>query len=154
MKILFLDIDGVVNCKDTFTQTKRPGPYPLDSYMAFLVGRIQLETGCKVVLSSAWRLHPEGIQNVSERVVELLDITPSVKWDGVPKFARGHWWKNHELRGDEINAWLEKHPEVEKYAILDDSLDFYDNQPLFRTTWEKGLTDEIAEQVIQHLGRV
>ncbi len=151
MKVLFLDIDGVVNCQSTFTQTKRPGPYPLDSYMAFLVGRIQLQTGCEVVLSSSWRHHPDGVKNVSDRVVKLLDKTvDSVKYDGVPRVSRGSVWK-HSIRGDEVNEWLKKHPEVEVYAILDDSSDFYDDQPLFRTNWSTGLTDEIAEAVIKHL---
>lgn len=150
MKVLFLDVDGVVNKRENFDPALNPGPFPIDAYCAFLVGRIQLQTGCDVVLSSSWRHSPEGVKNVSERVVELLDTTPDVKWDGVKRFARGHEWP-HELRGDEVNAWLEKHPEVEKYAILDDSSDFYDDQPLFRTSWKVGLTDEIAEAVINHL---
>lgn len=151
MKVLFLDIDGVVNSRDS-TNFKN-SLWPLDPYKAFLVGRIQLQTGCEVVLSSSWRHHPEGVENVSKRIVELLDKTPTVKWDGVKRFARGREWP-HELRGDEVNAWLKKHPEVEVYAILDDDSDFYDDQPLFLTTFEHGLTDEIAEQVIEHLGRI
>lgn len=135
MKVLFLDIDGVVNKQENFDRSKNPGPYPLDSYCAFLVGRIQLQTGCEVVLSSSWRNHPDGVQNVSERVVKLLDKTP---------YLSG-------IRGDEVQAWLNKHPEVEKYAILDDDSDFHDHQPLFKTSFKEGLTDEIAQQVIDHL---
>lgn len=89
---------------------------------------------------------------MSERVVRLLDKTGYHKWDGVIRHARGRDWP-HELRGDEINDWLAKHPEVDKYAILDDDSDFYDDQPLFKTTFKDGLTDEIAEAVIEHLGR-
>ena len=149
-KILFLDVDGVINSLST---TNFHDLYPIDPYMAFLVGRIQLQTGCEVVLSSSWRYHPEAMQNVSKRVVELLDKTPDVEWDGVVRHARGRDWL-YELRGDEVNAWLAEHPEVEKYAILDDNSDFYDNQPLFQTTFKDGLTDEIAEKVIEHLGRI
>lgn len=135
MKVLFLDVDGVLNSQET---TNFKDLYPIDQYMAFLVGRIQLQTDCEVVLSSSWRNHPEGFKNVSERVVKLLDKTPNIA----------------TFRGDEIKAWLAEHPEVEKYAILDDDNDFYDDQPLFKTTFAKGLTDEIAEAVIEHLGRV
>lgn len=140
MKALFLDIDGVVNKMENFNPSRKPGPYPLDAYCAFLVGRIQLQTGCEVVLSSSWRNHPEGVQNVSERVVRLLDKTPAL--DGI--------------RGDEIQAWLDKYPEFDKYAILDDDMDFYVHQApnFFKTTFEEGLTDEIAEAVINHLGRI
>lgn len=137
MKVLFLDVDGVLNSRNT---TNFHELYPIDSYMAFLIGRIQLQTGCEVVLSSSWRNHPEGVQNVSKRVVELLDKTPYL--DGI--------------RGDEVQAWLDKHPEVDKYAILDDDMDFYVYQApnFFRTTFQDGLTDEIANAVIEHLGKI
>lgn len=140
MKVLFLDIDGVVNKQDNFDRSKGMGPYPIDSYCAFLVGRIQLQTGCEVVLSSSWRLHPEGVQNVSERVVRLLDKTPCLSG----------------IRGDEVQAWLDKYPEFDKYAILDDDSDFHDHQKphFFKTSFKEGLTDDIAEAVIEHLGRI
>ena len=140
MKVLFLDIGGVVNKRENYDRSKNTGPYPIDSYCAFLVGRIQLQTGCEVVLSSSWRHHPEGVQNVSERVVRLLDKTP---------YLPG-------IRGDEVQAWLDKYPEFDKYAILDDDMDFYVYQAphYFKTRFEDGLTDEIAEAVIEHLGRI
>ena len=34
-----------------------------------------------------------------------------------------------------------------RYAILDDGTDFRPGQPLFKTTWDTGLTDEIAAEV-------
>lgn len=152
MKVLFLDIDGVVNKQENFNPTNKPGPFPIDSYCAFLVGRIKLSTGCEVVLSSSWRYHAEACQIVSERVVELLDrTTTNYEWDGKPITARGTTYVHHEIRGDEVNEWLSRHPEVTKYAILDDESDFYDDQPLFQTTFKDGLTDEIAEAVIEYL---
>lgn len=147
MKVLFLDIDGVVNSQDT---TNFKELWPLDKYMAFLVGKIQLYTDCEVVLSSSWRHHPDAVAIVEKNIVKLLDKTPRVNWDGNIRTARGREWP-HELRGDEVNAWLEKHPEVTKYAILDDDNDFYDDQPLFKTSFKTGLTDEIAQQVIEYL---
>lgn len=136
-KILFLDIDGVVNSVNNFNP-KNTTMYPLDRYCAFLVGRIQLQTGCKVVLSSSWRHNPEAVQEVSTNVVELFDITGD----------------EGKYRGDEVQAWLDRHQEVTKYAILDDDMDFYVYQApnFFKTRFmEEGLTDEIAEAVIKHL---
>jgi hypothetical protein len=138
VKVLFLDIDGVVNKKNNFNPSSKMGLYPIDAYCAFLVGRIQLATGCQVVLSSSWRHHPDGVKNVSERVVELLDVTPVLD--------SGH-------RGDEVNAWLKAHPECTDYAILDDDIDFHNDQHLFKTTFEEGLTDEIANRVIAYFNR-
>ena len=136
-KILFLDIDGVVNKQENFDRSKGLGPYPIDSYCAFLVGRIQIHTNCSVVLSSSWRHHPDGVKAVKEKIVDIIDITP---------YLPGK-------RGDEIRAWLAEHPEVKKYAILDDDSDFYQDQPLFKTSFTSGLTDSIAENVIEYLGR-
>lgn len=138
MKILFLDIDGVVNSADS---TNFKGSlWPLDPYKAFLVGKIQDVTGCEVVLSSSWRHHPEGIAEVEKRIVPILDITPN---------------DEHGFRGAEVQAWLDKNPEVTKYAILDDDMDFYAYQApnFFKTRFmQEGLTDEIAQAVIDHLG--
>lgn len=134
MKVLFLDVDGVINSSST---TGFKDLYPIDPYMAFLVGKIQLDTDCEVVLSSSWRHHPDGVAVVEKRVVKVLDKTPHV--DGI--------------RGDEVNAWLAEHPEVVCYAILDDDSDFYPDQPLFKTTFGTGLTEDIARQVTEYLNR-
>jgi len=152
-KVLFLDIDGVVNKQDNWDRSKGLGPFPIDSYCAFLVGRIQIATGCDVVLSSSWRHHPEAIEKVRENIVPLIGITPTLmkKYDP-PVFARGRNW-DYSLRGDEVEAWLMKYPEVTEYAILDDDSDFYDDQPLFKTSFKTGLTEEIANQVIEHLNK-
>jgi hypothetical protein len=145
-KILFLDIDGVVNNKDTFH--KYPNAhYPLDQYCAFLVGKIQLETGCEVVLSSSWRHHEESVEQIKQRVVPLIDITGSCSC---------------RIRGCEIHNWLQKNLEGfnstykgdYRIAILDDDSDMllWQKDHFFKTSFESGgLTDEIATEVITHL---
>lgn len=134
MKVLFLDIDGVLNSRSS-TNFKN-NLWPIDYYMAFMVGKIKLDTGCEVVLSSSWRLHPDGFRIVNDTIVELFDKTPS---------ALGGF------RGEEIKSWLSDHPEVTKYAILDDDSDFYPDQPLFKTSFESGLTEDIAKSVTDYL---
>lgn len=132
MKILFLDIDGVLNCKTT--SQRHQGFIGIDPYMALLVDRICQATGAQIVLSSNWRLWEESRKEV-KRFADFIDVTP--KLEGI--------------RGDEIEAWLALHPEVETYAILDDDSDFHPHQPLFKTSWETGLTEEISKQVIGFL---
>lgn len=136
MKVLFLDIDGVVNSRDS--TVFKNSLWPLDPYKAFLIGKIQLDTGCEVVLSSSWRHHSDGVAQVEERIVKLLDKTPDLPGG---------------IRGNEISQWLRQHPEVDTYAILDDDSDMLALQKpnFFKTTFETGLTDEIAKQVIEHL---
>jgi len=107
-----------------------------------LVQRIIKETGCKVVLSSTWRLYPEAREHVKKNVCHFIDCTkrldPSSKRGGVD-------------RGYEVEEWLERHPAVSQYAIIDDDADFHPYQWLFKTTFEKGLTEDIAQAVIDHL---
>lgn len=144
MKTLFLDMDGVCNSEQSFR--KAPHEYnPIDPYMAFLVGKIQLQTGCQVVLSSAWRHHADSIKIIEQRVVKLFDKTPASWYDR----ENDH----HSTRGEEIQKWLDAHPEVTRYAILDDDSDMLETQKpnFFKTSWEEGLTQEIAEAVITHL---
>ena len=143
--MLFLDIDGVVNNKATFQKGEL---WPIDKYCAFLVGRIQLETDCKVVLSSAWRHHPDAIEECSKRIVPIFDKTPSLSCT--------------RLRGVEIYDWIEKNVPYQerkeggsfRYAILDDDSDMllWQKDHFFQTSFEDGgLTDAIALKVIEHL---
>lgn len=165
MKIVFLDVDGVLNCADFFktAQTARDlSPREVDPYKVLLLHRIVEATGAKVVVSSSWRLHPEGLANVKKWVdPHYLDRTP--------RHAR------FEDRHAEIREWLEKnkpqcnwtlgigytcqrgycpgHP-IEKYAILDDDIHagIGHGKNFFKTEWYgEGLTDEIAQKVIEHL---
>lgn len=142
--ILFLDIDGVVNCAST--QQRHRGYIGIDPYMAFLVGKIVLDTGCKVVLSSTWRcFHDDGIEEISKQVTPIQDATPKPWYNKETE--------RHSTRGEEIQAWLDQHPEVERYAILDDDTQILESQEpnWFRTFWLTGITPEIAEQVTKHL---
>lgn len=136
MKILFLDIDGVVNCKTT--NQRHRGFIGIDPYLAFLIGKIVLDTECKVVLSSSWRKSPDGIEEVQSQVTQIFDTT-GVCCSGI--------------RGVEIYNWLQKHKEVTKYAILDDEGDMllWQKDNFFQTSWETGITPEIAQKVTDHL---
>ncbi len=136
MKILFLDIDGVVNCDKT-VQTH--GSWlGIDPYMSLLVNRICEATGAKVVLSSTWRLDESSRDEVRNRVINFVDVTPD--------FPRA-------MRGYEIKKWLDSHSAIDKYAILDDTDDMLPEQQdsFFQTSFKVGLTDEIARDVINHL---
>lgn len=139
MKILFLDVDGVLNSQDTMT--KDPSAFfPIDAYMAFLVGRIQLNTGCQIVLSSSWRHNEESVSHIEKRVSQLFGMTPDLPG---------------KSRGDEITEWLSHHPDVSNYAILDDDMDagIGHGRHFFKTTFLNGLTTEIGEEVTQFLNR-
>jgi hypothetical protein len=148
MKVLFLDIDGVCNSETAIhngdVKLKGSKANHIDAYMAFLVGKIKLDTACEVVLSSSWRHSEDDIKFINERVVKLLDRTP---FSGE--------CNSGGVRGKEIQAWLDAHPDVTHYAILDDDSDMLETQKsnFFQTTWKDGLTTEIAYKVIDHLNK-
>lgn len=145
LKILFLDIDGVCNHQKTRERQGDTSFIGINPAMADRVRRIIAETGCKVVLSSSWRLFPDSKAWVEKMVCELFDVTPDLQ--------RGAVW-GMVYRGFEIKQWLDAHPGTKQYAILDDSYDFLWGQHLFRTTWAEGLTDEITDNVISHLNSI
>lgn len=157
MKILFLDIDGVVNCQTTAQRHR--GAIGIDPYLALLVDRIVHATGCKIVLSSTWRLWEQGREEVRKQVGEFIDVTPSF----LRSMEHGGFITRDEYdgkggytscaRGYEIQDWLDRHPEITRYAILDDDSDMLARQipNFFKTTWKEGITDEISKAVITHL---
>lgn len=141
VKLLFLDIDGVVNSYRT--KQRFGGFIGIDPELAAKVKRIINETGCKVVLSSTWRLDEKSQNHVKEKVCNFIDVTPAF-----PGLA---------IRGTEVKHWIDHHPEVfgekvTRYAILDDNDDFIDGQPLFLTRFATGITDDVADAVIKYLG--
>ncbi|MES2060199.1 MAG: HAD domain-containing protein [Patescibacteria group bacterium] len=132
MKIIFLDIDGVLNSN----QSKGLDPrFPIDPHLASHIERIKENTGAEIVLSSSWRHSDEGISAVEKYIGKIHDITPTV---------------DNGFRGDEINAYLDNHPNITQHAIIDDSSDFHPDQPLFQISAEEGLTEEVADDIAAH----
>lgn len=144
-KYLFLDIDGVCNSQETITKDPHQH-FPIDKYMAFLVGKIVLDTGCVVVLSSAWRHHDESVAEIEKRITPIFAKTSS---------------NGTGIRGTEIHDWLSKNVKGFsstyegdfKIAILDDDSDMliWQQPHFFQTSFKTGLTEEIANAVINHL---
>jgi hypothetical protein len=136
IKVIFLDIDGVLNtCK---TVERWRGLIGIDAALAHRFAQLQQETSASVVLSSTWRLFRNWKSTMrTNGVLGVIDRTPDL-----PGCARG----------EEIEAWMAGHPEVCVYAILDDETDLLPHQPHFKTSFFKGgLTESIARRVRAHL---
>ena len=136
MKVLFLDIDGVVNSTASLKRNRRL----IDPHLASIVRNIASAIpDLKIVLSSSWRYLQDGREVVEKRIVRCFDITPTLQDITL--------WRGHE-----IQAWLNEHPEVEKYAILDDEDDMLPHQMpnFFRTSNEIGITQELANRIVVH----
>ncbi|HEY6383327.1 MAG TPA: HAD domain-containing protein [Pseudolabrys sp.] len=91
---------------------------------------------CKGRSHSDWRHDPAGLFSARYWRIRYADVVPDL-----PKRSRG----------DEICAWLRKHPEVKRYAVIDDDDDQLDDLPLFQPSSSIGLTQKIANGVSRYL---
>ena len=144
MKVLFLDIDGVLNTPKSIRQY---GVDYIDPILVALVSNIVGATGAKIVLSSTWRLQMKDLEIVQAALADyFLDLHSATLDLGLdaPGCERFH----------EIKCWLAAHPEATRFAILDDFADAADETlaaSFFSADENRGLTAAIAQDVIAHL---
>lgn len=134
-KVIFLDIDGVLVTARAFVANRaykrRRRNREFDSVGAGIIRAACLDCGAKIVISSTWRFNAimdgtgkgmEGILYNRLKKHKLLEFVHS-DWRTVDlyRFSSG-------VRGDEIKEWLDRHPEVSKYAIIDDDSDMLPEQ--------------------------
>lgn len=117
------------------------------------LARILLETGASVVVSSAWRhggylnqgsrLHDELAEKGEDGALVLsriIGITPDL------------WREPGNIRGNEIQRWIDEHEYTGAFVIVDDDSDMGHLAPyLVQTSFETGLTREIADEIIRRL---
>lgn len=151
MKVIFLDIDGVLNHEKHYKwlmETDEPTPlqrvYPYSEFnpeSCRLLKEIIWETGAQIVVSSSWRLDGEARLNIL------------FKFFGLPRIYSTTPCLN-TARGIEIGAWLAAHPEVTNYVILDDDEDMNIEQiPFFIKTnpYGSGLDEDVKERAVRIL---
>lgn len=117
MKVLFLDIDGVLN-SFKYDLHRVEGEGNIDVTRLPLLKRIVDATGAQIVLSSSWRKYWEKEDNFDPIGAELEAVFGQFGleiYDKTPFLPIGS-------RVHEIMAWLEEHTgEVEAFAVLDDT---------------------------------
>ena len=140
MKVIFLDFDGVlVLKKDEDIET-------FDHDCCSCLREIIIQTRCKLVLSSTWRLFPSDVRRMF-CMLKAYGITPQDFLGKTPLRDR---------RDEEIEAFLKKHTAIEQYIILDDSESefegrFFDRLILTQPT--SGITPQIMSECIEKLNR-
>lgn len=156
MKIIFLDFDGVLNSRafeNAYPPAQSVGLAPNDRWIhaidpaaVELLNGVVRGSGAKVVISSTWR-RGFPIEKIRAFLVtrgfegEVIDVTPSHVRAGAQ-------------RGDEIQAWLDNHPEVTAFVILDDVDDMaHLLDRLVRTDIATGLRAEHCTKALELLSR-
>lgn len=159
-KILFLDIDGVLNTKWWYTQMDRNTPrdkygYAFDPNAVANLKRIIDETGADIVISSSWKSFglTELIDMWQERNLPglIIGITPNSVSDELLLNADIDSIELFHIRGEEIMQWLANHrKQVSNYAIIDDMDNMLPEQQshFVHVNPEIGITKKDADRVI------
>lgn len=152
--VLFLDVDGVLNFEDAHTTIGRAKIEPR------CVEALNLVLGIakpRIIVSSSWRyLVIEGAMTVKgfEHLLNSHGVMCRNLVDGITRpderDVTGVRW---EPRANQIADWLAAHPDVTRYAILDDGdheftargMRFVQTDPM------AGLTLDDAEKVLKLL---
>lgn len=121
MKVIFLDIDGVLVTRNSIIYQYLN--FPDDTSIRFSkkavknLNKLIRLTKAKIVISSTWRLFHslEELKNIIKKqgirgeIISTTSVEKATIEEGIP-------------RGQKISDWLEQHPEVEQYVIIDDDI--------------------------------
>ena len=159
MKVIFLDIDGVLNSSNYFDETSDvfynyidylDEKYELEKWLIqidmnklYLLKEIIDRTNSKVVVSSSWRnlkYYTFIEEYLINKGIPIIDTTKSL----------------NNKRGLEIKTYLMEHPEITNYIIIDDDIfPDYDEELLFNLIhtnfYNDGLNDDNYEDAIYKL---
>ncbi len=157
-KIIFLDIDGVLNSQLFYTSGRhstRRAEFrnDIDPESVKLLNELIKETGAKVVVTSTWRQGRsiEELQSILEHnefVGEVIGKTDNLR-------------SEHCLRGNEILKWIKDNENIvgcsysdyRHYIILDDDSDmlYWQRNNLFLTDGYCGLTPNLVYKASRFL---
>lgn len=153
MKVIFLDVDGVLNSDEYIKGTIKSNIQGIEKHVDVekikLLRQAIVQTNAKVVLTSSWRL-----TKMAQELIKLL-ITYGIYADSTP-YIRNE-------RGLEIKQWLADNQNVEDFVILDDEIfDSYDEGLMKKLVkisngnghnFGEGLLPKDIDEIIKRLGR-
>lgn len=170
MKVIFLDVDGVLKEEDYGEEFK-------DECFARLK-KIVDATGAEIILSSSWRIHYWQLAENGYKPPEhwseddseaFLDLYNHFEKYGLKVAGRTDYTRHSgpPSRPDEIRRWIVDKEELESFCIIDDD-DFYEWEWLSQflvitrvrkntedrfNIWQRTLSDADVERAIRILNR-
>jgi hypothetical protein len=142
MKIIFLDIDGVLTSeksRDLSRNWKSFSPESMET-LNYITGI----SGAKVVITSTWRIK-----------YDQEELSKIFKSQGISADIIGCTRNLGLERGIEIDEWLKRHKgKIESFVIIDDGSDMdMHSDRLVMTTFREGLRQRHIELVLEQLER-
>lgn len=114
MKLIFLDIDGVLVTDRTLRAFTKKLGNPFDPYCVTQLNKLIEKTEAKLVVSSTWRMgrtlkEMQNVLTLNGVIGKCIGMTPVL----------------HVHRGLEIQKWLDEHTDAlwQEICILDDDSD-------------------------------
>lgn len=124
---IFLDIDGVLNTRTTVQRTPDGYTGIDDARVAILASSIKKYGGGYIILISDWKSFRISEEDYSYLVSKLGKFGLQIA---------GKTTDHYNHRGEGIINYLEEHPEIDEFVVLDDNkFDFQDYPRL----WERVL---------------
>lgn len=152
MKVIFLDIDGVLNSDeyiDLIKGKEMTAENEIDMEKVRLLEQAINQTGARVVLTASGRYAQVGryLRKVLSQRAIFTDVTPYM----------------NNIRGLEIKEWLSQNSDVEDFVILDDEIfESYDEELLSKLikisngngrNLGEGLLQKDIDEIVNRLGK-
>lgn len=145
MNVIFLDFNGILDTYDNLDVIDHGNLMRLKKLVELFNAKIVISSSLKntyYYTGHYGKLLQEIIDTLLENGIDVIGITPK-----------------GGSREEEINMYLDSHPEIEKFCILDD--DYYmeslkDNLvklPMQMQIGHKGFTDEYLDKAISIMSR-
>lgn len=149
MRIIFLDVDGVLNSNAFFDSQERDGKEISETYLERLSQIYHAFPDTKIVLSSSWKNLSDNhylriflYEKIKEYDMEIIDQTPHIRTN----FDYNKELKRNDIkitdidceRPMEIKLWLDTHPGITKWVSIEDD-------------WNKENYELISKDFASHL---
>lgn len=141
-KLIFLDMDGVINCSDQNKTLLTKPDLHCPELIEVLNGLTEIPD-IKIVLSSVWRMG-ETVESINKMfstlgiTLECISLTPTGGY----------------CRGEEIERWIKAHIgndywKYKRYVIIDDDSDMLYNQRhnFFHVDHHSGITPNTVYRI-------
>ena len=144
-KIIFLDIDGVLNCKDDYSRARHRSDI-INPLFKRRLKRVINETKAQVVVSSTWRIIHTQEELNKYLGLKIIGVTPRNE-DGIRGLEILQWLEQARINSQAPDHWI---------VIDDEEYDIKDHIPaeqFVKTSFEEGFTCAAKVEAIRKLNK-